>query len=278
MDDVDYARELYEILTAPADPAVPPGHLGDDWIDRGDGFGTDVRVTAINVVPGDHGSELDIAFVLDRPDDVDVPREGSLLLPLDAEWREVSGFTEPEDYAPRVAARLVRCIREHSRSHQPPRDDRDLPSRAEQHALLLEVLGREGQVVEQAANRYAVRQQKADLMVVLTPDQWEQMIRRHGPRREQLLEHFGELFASTPWEERFLVFWEGDAATSTREKLPPVKKPLPQLREIRRQLSEARASGQDFGWFAYAPETRAVRFPAAGSPPVDGAIETTETL
>ena len=108
------------------------------------------------------------------------------------------GFAEAEDYAPRIATRLVRCIREHSRSHQPPRDDRDLPSRAEQRALLLEVLGREGQVVEQAANRYAVRQQKADLMVVLTPDQWEQMVHRRGQRRQQLLEHFGELFASSP--------------------------------------------------------------------------------
>jgi len=208
---------------------------------------------------------------------VNVPREGSLLLPLDAEWRELSGYTEPEDYAPRIASRLVRCIRDHVRAHEPSRDDdRDPPSDSEQQAMLLEVLGREGQVEEQAANRYVVlRQQREDLIVVLTLDQWKRVIHRHGLRRASLLEHFDELFASTPPEERFLVFWDGDVTTSTRQKLPPAKKPLPPLREIRRQLSEARESGRDFGWFAYTPGSRAVRFPVAGFPPFD---EVTETL
>jgi hypothetical protein len=105
-------------------------------------------------------------------------------------------------------------------------------------------------------------------VVLVTNDQWERVVRRHGPRRAWLLEHFDELLASTPREERFLVFWDGDVTTSTREKLPPAKKPLPPLREIRRQISEARASGRDVGWFAYSPGTRAVRFPAA-DPPVD---------
>jgi hypothetical protein len=150
------------------------------------------------------------------------PREGSLLLPLDGEWREVSGYTEPEDYAPHVAARLVRCIRDHASAPQASRDDdRRLPARAEQHAMLLEVLERQGQV-EPA---------------------WP-------------LEHFDELFASTPREERFLVFWEGDVTTSTREKVPPAKRPFPPLRETRRRLAEARASGRDFGWFAHAPGSR----------------------
>lgn len=253
MDDVDYARQLYDILTAPPDPKVSPGHLGDDWIDRSDGFGTDVKVTAIAVVPGDHGNQLDIAFVLDLPDDMDVPREGSLLLPLDAEWRKISGYTEPEDYAPHVAARLVRHIHEHVRAHEPSRpDDRDPPARAEQHAMLLEVLGREGEVEQQVPDRYVVRRdEREDLTVLLTPDQWEQVIRRHGLRRAWLIEHFDELFASTPREERFLVFWEGDVTTSTREKLPPAKRPFPPLRETRRRLAEARASGRDFGWSAY---------------------------
>lgn len=255
MDDVEYARQVYGILTAPPDPEVPPGHLGDDWIDRSDGFGTDVRVTAIAVVPGDHGNQLDIAFALDLPDDVVAPREGSLLLPLDAEWREVSGYAEPEDYAHRIAARLVRHIGEHVRAHEPSReDDRDLPSRAEQHAMLLEVLAHEGRVEQQAPTRYVVRREgREDLTVLVTPDQWEEVIRRHGLRRAWLLEHFDELFASTPPEERFLVFWEGDVTTSTREKWPPAKRPFPPLREVRRRLSEARASGRAYGWFAHTP-------------------------
>jgi hypothetical protein len=258
MDDEDYARQLHAILTAPPDPGISPGHLGDDWIDRGDGFGTDVKVTAIAVVPGEHGNQLDISYVLDLPDDVVVPREGSLLLPLDAEWREVSGYTEPEDYAPRIASRLVRHIPEHVRAHEQSRDDdRDLPARAEQHAMLLEVLAHEGQVDQQAPNRYVVRREgRQDLTVLVTPDQWERVIRRHGLRRTWLLEHFDELFASTPPEERFLVFWEGDVTTSTREKLPPAKRPFPPLSETRRRLAEARASGRDFGWFAYTPGWR----------------------
>jgi hypothetical protein len=129
-----------------------------------------------------------------------VPREGSLLLPFDAEWRQVSGYTEPEDYAPHIATRLVRNIREHVRAHEPSQhDDRDLPARAEQHAMLLEVLGREGQVEQQAPNRYVVRRGEGDdLTVLVTPDQWEQVIRRHGLRRASLLEHFDELLASPP--------------------------------------------------------------------------------
>lgn len=255
MDDVACARQVYEILTAPPDPDIAPGHLGDDWIDRSDGFGTEVKVTAVAVVPGSHGNQLDISFVLDLPDDVVVPREGSLLLPFDAEWRDVSGYTEPEDYAPHLARRLVRNIREHVRAHEPcQHDDRDLPARAEQHAMLLEVLGREGQVEQQAPNRYVVRRGEGDdLTVLVTPGQWEQVIRRHGLRRASLLEHIDELLASTPREERFLVYWEGDVTTSTREKLPPAKRPFPPLRETRRRLAQARASGRDFGWFASTP-------------------------
>jgi hypothetical protein len=134
------------------------------------------------------------------PAGVVVPREGSLLLPFDAEWRQVSGYTEPEDYAPHIATRLVRNIREHVRAHEPSQhDDRDLPARAEQHAMLLEVLGREGQVEQQAPNRYVVRRGEGDdLTVLVTPDQWEQVIRRHGLRRASLLEHFDELLASPP--------------------------------------------------------------------------------
>jgi hypothetical protein len=61
----------------------------------------------------------------------------------------------------------------------------------------------------------------------VTPDQWERVIHRHGLQSAWLIEHFDELFASTPPKERFLVFWDGDVMISTREKLPPAKKPFP---------------------------------------------------
>lgn len=66
-------------------------------------------------------------------------------------------------------------------------------------------------------------------------------------------EYARQLFSWTAPEERFLVFWEGDVTTSTREKLPPAKRPFPPLREVRRRLREARASGRANGWFAHAP-------------------------
>lgn len=75
-----------------------------------------------------------------------------------------------------------------------------------------------------------------------------------GLPRDGAFDFYEELLASTPSEERFLVFWNGDLATSTREKLPPAKTPPPPLREVRRRIAEARASGQDFGWFAFTPE------------------------
>jgi hypothetical protein len=259
MDDVDYARELYEILTAAPDREVPPGWLGGDGIDREDGFGTEVRVTAIDVVPGEHGNQLDIAFVLDVPDDVHVPREGSLLLPLDAEWREISGYAEPEDYAHRVAARVVRNVRDHVRAHEASQEDRRVvPSRVEQHALLMEVLGQQGQVEQQAPDRYLVRRARGrhDLTVLLTADQWELAVRRHGMTRAPLLEHFDEMFASTPPEECFLVFWEGDVTTSTWERLPPAKRPFRPLREMRIQWAAARRGDSDIGWYAHAPRSR----------------------
>ena len=96
-------------------------------------------------------------------------------------------------------------------------------------------------------------------MVLVTPVQWAQAVRRLVPRRRnRSSSHFDELLASTPREERFLVFWDGDVTTLDAREVPPAKKPLPPLREIRRQISEARASGRNLGWFAYSPATRSI--------------------
>lgn len=258
MDDETYAHRLFEILTRPLDPDEPVDHygMGEDWIDRYDGFGTDLRVTRIDVVPGEHGSQMDIGFVLEVPEGVDVPAEGSLLLPLDEEWREVSGFSEPEDYAPRVATHLMRNARNHISAHdQGPRDAPDVPPRDAQHAMLLKVLGREGEVAEQGPGRYVVRRPGAvaDLVVVLAADEWEQALSRHGTPQDGAFDFYEELLASRGRDERFVVFWEGELVTSTREELPPAASPPPAMREVKRRIAEARASGKDFGWFAYEP-------------------------
>lgn len=260
MDDEDYARELFEILTRPLDPDEPVDNYGtgSDGIDRYDGFGTEVRVTSIDVVPGPYGAQIEVGFLLDLPPELaDVPSSGSLLLPLDAEWRQVSGLDEPEDYAPRIASSLMAEVRRHVSAYRPgPGAGRgyEPPDREEQHAMLLHVLSRSGDVEEQAPGRYLVRDEDGnELEVILTPDQWEQVLRKHGAPRDQRFDHYEELLASTPPEERFLVFWSGDLAASTREKLPPAKVPLPPLRDVRQRIAEAEASGKDYGWFAYTP-------------------------
>lgn len=259
MDDEEYARELFRILTAPPETDLEPWHLGDDWIDRYDGFGTEVRVTSVEVVPGPYGAQVEVGFRLEVPQGLDVPEVGSVRLPVEEGWRVLSGFAEPEDYAPQVASRVTRSAREHVVARtRGPRRTFEVPEREEQHALLLQVLGRRGAVEQVTADRYVVRTGGSgdadDPVVVLTPDEWEQVLRRHGPPHDSF-DHYEELFASTPVEHRFWVFWEGDLTSSTREQLPPVKAPQPPLREVRRRIARARASGAAYGWFAYDPRT-----------------------
>lgn len=256
MDDEQYARHVFAILTRPLDPDEPVDAYGTgaDRIERYDGFGTDVRVTSVDVVPGPYGSQLDIGFVLDRdklPEDV--PAEGSLLLPLAAEWRAAQGYDEPSAYAPWAASALMRSAGRHIDAHRPkPEHDADLPDRDTQRALLHEVLQLEGEFEELAPGRFVVRRSPArpDRTFLVTPDQWEEVLRKHGIRRSRVLEHFSELLASGHPDELFLVFWEGDLVRSTREELPPVNGSL-------RQLMAMQASGThpdpNAGWYASRP-------------------------
>ncbi|RYB94884.1 hypothetical protein EUA93_11305 [Nocardioides oleivorans] len=261
MEDEDYARGLFRILGAQPDPDLEPGRLGDDWIDRSDGFGTEVQVTSVEVVPGPYGAQLEVGFRLEVPPGLDVPEGGSVRFPLDEEWRVLCGFAEPEDYAPRIASRLVRAARDHVVAHiEPPRPGYEPPASDKQRAILLHVLGRVGTVEELGTDRFVVRrgadghvEHEREVTVILTPEQWEQVLRRHGPVRHGGFDHYEETFASAPEEERFWVFWEGDLVSSTREELPPATTPWPPLREVRQRLAEARASGTTYGWFAYEP-------------------------
>lgn len=255
MEDETYARELFAILTGPPDPGVPPGGLEPDWIDRGSGFGTEVRVSSVDVVPGPYGAQIEVGFVLDVPEGRDVPPEGSFLLPVDREWRELSGFSEPEDYAPRVASAVEQKAREHVNAHSTgrARGHDDPPARDAQHAMLLGMLGRYGEVEEERAGRYVVRRAGADdVVVVLSAAEWEQVLRREGMPHDHF-DSYEEHVASTPREERYWVFWDGRLTSSVREELPPVKRAQEPMRVIKQRLAEARASGKDFGWFAYTP-------------------------
>ena len=257
MEDEEYARRLFEILTRPLDPdeTVDAYGTGADRIERYDGFGTDVRVTSVDVVPGPYGSQLDIGFVLDRdklPDDV--PAEGSLLLPLAAEWRAAQGYDEPSAYAPWAAFAVMRSVGGHILAHRGTASEAsDLPDRATQRAWLHEVLRFQGEFEELAPGRFVVRRSPArpDRTFLVTLDQWEEVVRKHGIRRSWLLDHFSELLASGHPDELFIVFWEGDLVRSTREELPPVNGSL-------RALTAMQAAGPPpagAGWYTHTPGT-----------------------
>ncbi|WP_310248431.1 hypothetical protein [Nocardioides sp. BE266] len=260
MDDEEYARELFEILTRPLDPDEPVDSYGtgSDRIDRYGGFGTEVRVTSIDVVPGPYGAQLEVGFVLDLPPGLDIPDSGSIRLLVEREWRELGGYAEPEDYAPVVAGQVQRGARDHVVLHtEGPRPDYEAPDADAQRALLMHVLRRWGEVEQPADDRYVVRLEEGfEVTVLITPDQWEQVLRRHGPPRDHTFDYYEEALVETGADdERFLVVWEGDFARSVREELPPVASPRPPLREIRRRIAEAEASGRPYGWFAFTPRT-----------------------
>jgi hypothetical protein len=212
------------------------------------GFGRDVRVTSATVVPGEHGAQVEIGYDLDLPDAPElegVPPEGSFRLPVAAEWRTASHYDDPADYAPLVAHQVVMQIHRHVRAHRQPQPPRpDLPDRDAQWQMLLDGLGTEGAVREISPGRIEVtldadETEEEIVTVLVTPEQWEQILLRHW----NLLDYFGELLGPRESDERFLVFWDGNLERSIREDLPPVRPWRPM-----------RVSPGG-GWFAYSPDS-----------------------
>jgi hypothetical protein len=260
MQDVAYARRLFAILTNPhptgVDPDDPYGQA-DDGIDRYDGFGRDVWVESLEVAEGEYGAELLVEFGLALPSGPywqGVPPHGSLRLPFDAEWRELSGYVDPAGYAPVVAhevgiAAAKHVERHRSRPADPLRVDRarPLPSREAQWQILLGALRDEGTVREGASGRIELHCSGGVVVtVVVSPDQWERVLVDHAWGDVDM--YFSELLGPRQEDETYVVFFKGDLVRSTREKLPPVRG-----RALERRLAEARAKHPDaqFGWFAY---------------------------
>lgn len=252
MDDEDYARELFAILTRPLDPDEPRDTYGTgaDGIDRYDGFGTEIVVTAVAAVPGPYGSQLEVAFRLDVPPGADAPAEGVFHLPLAQEWREAQGYRGPATYAPDVARATRQAAGRLARSHRDARALPPLPDRDAQAALLRAVFEPEWEVEVEDDGVVELRREGQAVTILVTAEQWEQVVARHGPRRAWLSEHFSELLASGSRDDRYLVFWEGDLVKSVRAELPPVSGST-------RNLNAAHARGPVAGakWFAYAPGT-----------------------
>ena len=97
MDDHEYALTgLFGILTRPDGPGqARPGAAAPTGSTASDGFGTVLRgACPITVVPGQHGSQIQVALRAPPARRTSTgPADGALLLlPLDAEWRELSGL------------------------------------------------------------------------------------------------------------------------------------------------------------------------------------------
>jgi hypothetical protein len=238
MEDEAYARELFAILTRPLDPDEPVDSYGtgSDRIDRHGGFGTEVKVTSIDVVPGPYGAQIEIGFALEVPDGVDVPAEGSFLLPVDREWREAQGCVTPALYAPLIATQTERAAGRHVDRHTAARTDAVVQDPDDLAALVREV-----------------EEQHPGTTFVATADEWAQVLRRHHGRRARLFEDVAELVASSHRDEHFLVFWEGELVRSVRATLPPVSGGLKALLG----MQAARDRGEDpyagGAWYAYTP-------------------------
>jgi len=97
------------------------------------------------------------------------------------------------------------------------------------------------------------------LTVIVTPDQWEQVLVGEGDDPGWYVD---ELLGPRADDETFLVFYDGALCRSTRAKLPPVRSTLEQ-----RRIAELRADpDRQVAWFAYPPDRPP---PAAGRGALD---------
>ncbi len=250
MDDEEYAAALLAILTphpTGVDPADPYG-TADDGIDRHDGFGHTVVVESAVVVPGEHGPEVELAFALRGPRPAGTPDAGTVTVPVEREWRRLSGYDDPAAYAPTVATQVWLAATQVVQRHlDPTYDDAPTPPpRDVQWRLLLDELAQHGEVTEVEPGRLEVRQSDGAIRftVLLTPEEWEKTWGRHPVGSASL--YLDELLSSADEDETYVVSYRGDLRTSTRAALPPVRGRATE-REMRALLDDP---DDDVGWTA----------------------------
>ena len=242
-DDEDVAR-LFAILTDPHPPGVDPDdpyRQSSDGVDRYNGFGTEVRVETITRVPGRNGEELEVGFVLEvPPGETRVPARGSVRVPVDGEWRRLSGYEDPATYAPIVAHRVERAAHEHvvryrDRGGRPQAS----PDPEENWQRLLAALADEGSLVVTGPGRATVTVHdpvERVVTVIIQPGEAFDV-----PVDDPVAHGLDD-------DEHYLVAFDGALRGSTREELPPVRG-----RARERRMREAGRSGGR--WYAHRPGT-----------------------
>lgn len=262
MEDEAFVQGLLVILTNPHPGGIDPGDpygLAEDRIDRYDGFGRDVWVESLKVADGQHGAELVVEFGLappSEPDFLDVPSSGAVRLPFDAQWRELSGYLEPAAYAPAVAREVEMAAFRHVERHRghpvgPPGSDQGravVASREAQWRILLDALRHQGPAREVAPGRFELLHSGVVVTVAISADQWERVLTDHARGDVDL--YFDEMLGPREEDETFVVFYNGDLARSTREKLPPVRS-----RAWERTIQQAQVEDPDaqLGWVESPP-------------------------
>lgn len=173
---------------------------------------------------------------------------GSAFMPLDSEWRYLSGYELVDDYACALAQRIdsaARRVTSPRRRPAPASGPEEVDSRWQ---WLLERLALNGQVVEHDDGSIRVlRDEGGEFTVMVNPEQWVRIAKPIDPRSDDPQD-----FNQMSDEEAFLVFYEDSLEWSIRKELPPVRFGG----EMRRSFREAKERGEDmsrYGWFAHRP-------------------------
>jgi hypothetical protein len=267
-DDPAFVARLLAILTNSEPTGIAPDDpygRADDGIDRWDGFGREVWVESLEVVDGPYGPELEVTVGMAVPADERerIPGRAVARVPFEREWRRLSGYESPTEYAPYVAREVESAATSHVERHRVAASASpaagsarsQLPARDVQWRLLLSALAAEGgPSVEVSPGRIEVHLADSDdhadadspvVTVTVTPDQWEDVLAAHGWRHVEM--YVAELLGPLHPDEHFVVFYRGDLVRSIREELPPVRAAAGAHR-----LGEAHPGG----WFAVAPPHR----------------------
>ncbi len=200
MNDDALVRALQELFDAD-DPS--------DGLDRSDGLGEDYQIASLRRVPSDDGfDDVEITVVVGTQSVV------SRLL-FDRAWREASGLDDVGSYAAFILARWRAALV----------DDDARPAPSVEVVDLEEALRRPSRSVTRTSTGVleVVDDGGDRVSVHVTPQQWRDVVRRHG---DGVVDTLHEMIDSRWDDENHIVHFRGGLHRSVRPELPPVRSTL----------------------------------------------------